>query len=70
MLNHEKDYLEQRTQFWERFKLYKNKSREEIKEVHRWAAIYNRYKLTQENGKLCLISKMAVVLFVAYLKLT
>jgi hypothetical protein len=44
------DDLEQRTQFWERFRLStKNKSREEMKAIHRWASIYHRYKLTKEE---------------------
>jgi hypothetical protein len=48
MSNREKNYQEQSAQFWERFRLYNENERiEKSKEVHRWAAIYTRYKLTK-----------------------
>jgi hypothetical protein len=48
MTIHEKDYREQSAQFWERFRLYnENERSEKAKEVHRWAAIYTRYKITK-----------------------
>jgi hypothetical protein len=48
MAIHEKDYREQSAQFWERFRLYnENERSEKAKGVHRWAAIYTRYKLTK-----------------------
>jgi hypothetical protein len=48
MAIHEKDYREQSAQFWERFRLYnENERSEKAKEVHRWAAIYTRYKITK-----------------------
>jgi hypothetical protein len=48
MQNQELDHREKMEQFWERFRLYnENERSEKAKEVHRWAAIYNRYKLTR-----------------------
>ena len=44
------NYVKQRIQPWDKFRLIdKRKSREEIKVIHRWASIYYRYKITQEE---------------------
>jgi hypothetical protein len=52
MQNQELDHREKMEQFWERFRLYnENERSEKAKEVHRWAAIYNRYKLTRGEWK-------------------
>ena len=50
MPDYEKDNVKQRTLFWERFRLYnENERSEKTKEVHRWAAIYYRYKLSRRE---------------------
>jgi hypothetical protein len=44
------DYLKQRIQPWDKFRLIdKSMRREEIKEIHRWASIYYLYNITQEE---------------------
>jgi hypothetical protein len=44
------DYLKQRIQPWDKRRLIdKGKTREEIKEIHRWSSIYYRFKITQEE---------------------
>jgi Autographiviridae endonuclease VII len=55
MQNQELDHRKQSEQFWERFRLYNENERiEKSIEIHRWAAIYNRYKLTKENWQVML----------------
>ena len=48
MQNQELDHRKQSEQFWERFRLYnENERSERARDIHRWAAIYTRYKLTK-----------------------
>lgn len=47
-MNNENKYREQNQRFSDRFRLYsEEESRAKAKESHRWAAIYNRYRLTR-----------------------